>query len=388
MDTLETSLKRQKEVFDSYIANNGKTTNLLPLLERFAKEDGKKSYPASRLEEYLELYIASNRLTEEERALFNSTKMQSSDKVYERGKVLCHYFIISGGNWDFLLTFGAIYSEEDEHITPYTKIALSKYLNFYLNNTKNKKKLAAYEYVKKHHDKYEDILNMNTIADQIALCLEIEISDITLQEMGGEDLAQELKKNEKYRKHINVWNRNLKKLLNDFLISDDEIIQDRMLITHNFSRHSFSEALKTARRETDSPLLELIAQYDNKCSVVENQKVKKISTLLQSLIYGINYNGKIRETNLYDYYELVNMPYDETLRLAQKYFDDDSSKLIANFIHKKTENDAKITRSENRNYMISEYMEGKGWPASVNLYKAIEERYKAGDIIIEMSYEI
>ena len=53
---LETILTRQKEVFDMFIANNGREVALQPLIKQYSFEDD-ITYPHTIIRDYLKMYI-------------------------------------------------------------------------------------------------------------------------------------------------------------------------------------------------------------------------------------------------------------------------------------------------------------------------------------------
>lgn len=95
---LETILKREKEVFDMYIANDGRETSLQPLIAAYSKEDLQNGqiYPFVKVFEYLKLYVSSNNITSEELEKFNQVSEVKYDKKVSRGKQIVELLIENG----------------------------------------------------------------------------------------------------------------------------------------------------------------------------------------------------------------------------------------------------------------------------------------------------
>ena len=141
---LENVLKRQKELFNSYIKTRSSEATLLSYLENYSKEDG-KLYSFQLILDYLNLYLASDLITEIDLEKYNKKKTLSVKSIEDRGRELITKLIATRGKWENVEKIGIDYSQIDGMEQPYSIQTLRKYVNYFISRNIDPKLIKEYK---------------------------------------------------------------------------------------------------------------------------------------------------------------------------------------------------------------------------------------------------
>ena len=131
---LETILKREKEVFDTFISNNGREISLQPLLIKYSKEDLNESekYPYTILFDYLKMYTTSLLISEEELEQYKKAAYLPKNTILKRGREVIERLIENNNHWNEIGVVSKQYALEDGRYRSYSSETLKEWVNTYL----------------------------------------------------------------------------------------------------------------------------------------------------------------------------------------------------------------------------------------------------------------
>lgn len=420
---LDDYLKRQKEIFSAFMDSSGKEVSVTPFVSKYEKEDN-TNYASEDLLKYLNSYVNSNLITEEEKELFNKTKLVPSDLIFKRGRLIIEALIESQGDTSDLPRLGAEFAKKDGKLKPYDNKYLLKCRDYYLKKSKNADILLAYKNVCElvSRGSYDielplKILEISSNEKAIEFINRINISKTSLRKLVNEYetlypantanitrlnylLKEAYKTDNKVVKfieqkvsHDTIKDRlvHLRRILEEYLISDIEDISE-LFNKHNFNSYKFKETLKDAKSSRDILLNNLISKYEAKRLSINNSYKELISKIMQAKYNGINYGYGYREFNSYDYYTLKDGIEAETLiKHAKMIYESEDAKefekVINEFEIKDTttrEELSKLYTGDANTDLILDYLEYANLPISTQMFEAIKDRFENNDITFEV----
>lgn len=415
-------LKRQKELFSAYINSSGKEISVNPFVSVYSKEDG-NAYTSEDLLRYIDSYVKSNLISEEEKASFEATKLVPNDIIFKRGRIIIDAIIESQGNTKDLDKLGREFAKKDGKLHPYDQKYLLKCRDYYLKTSKNADVLLAYKNVCElvTRGSYDielpiKILEIKDNKKAIEFISRINISKSSLRRLVNEYetlypantanitrlnyLLKEAYKTEntvvKFFEtkisHDRVQDRliNLRRMLEEYLISDIEDISE-LFDKYHFNSYKFNETLKDAKTGRDLLLNNLITKYEAKRISINNTYKDTISKIMQAKTNGINYGYGYREFNLYDYYMIKGDSKDEDLcKYAYEIYEPEDADAIVNVIKEYTTESSssrellqELHKDENPD-LILDYLEYANLPLCEEMFEAVSTRFKDNDISFEV----
>lgn len=424
--SIDEYLTRQKSVFDTYVESHGRETSLLPLIEEYKRNDLVEYQPEDILR-YLTSYIKSNLITEEELASYNQTRIVSNEIIFKRGKMIVKALIQSQGDEAELTKYSVYFAKQDGKFNPYPKKYLYKCRDYYLTHSKNQALVSCYKTIINLAKRGEydvellnQILSIESNQDAINFIHQINISKASLKSLIDEykvlypankddynrlnNLYRESYKfNEKVVKFIDLKQKhetlndrikNLKRILEEYLISDTRNISD-LFVKYHFTEYKFKETIKDAQSSRDVILSSLLNKYLAKEQHILEKSKNIIDKIMQASTNGVFYGNGYRQINLYDYYILKDeLTTDELISYAKKIYNrDDYNKIVIVLrsfkenIISKTELLNFLAKDKNLNNTIIEdiisYLEFSHLPLSKEIFYATLERYNENDIDFE-----
>ena len=436
---LETILKREKEVFDMYIANDGRETSLQPLIAAYSKEDLQNGqiYPFVKVFEYLKLYVSSNNITPEELEKFNQVSEVKYDKKVSRGKQIVELLIENGNRWKEVAILAKKFAQEDGRFRSYTSEELKEWRRLFLQQNEDKQLERTYFTVvelsrKRRHNGYDlDLLNklveyktieeaanfiksisisrtsMNSLLDSYKIVYPTKTDEIEFIKNTIEEAYKEEKNTNKFvsskidsRKEKKLIN--FKNLIEEYLISDLEKI-DSLLPKHEYTAYGFEEMYKDMEGNIDPIIRMLIDQYDAKQIAIGQVRKEEVEKILFGIVSGVTYGNSYKKLNYYDIKAITDLSLDDILKVASKYFTQREYEMIKEFIQNRLISRTYKTRDELFNsinyakngryatdeekWMVIEYMEFHKWPYSSQLMMDTLVRYIDGDITLSLPSE-
>lgn len=428
--SIDTYVKRQKEIFDAYIESNGKKSAIIPFVEKYSSEDS-KDYSIKDVLKYIKLYINSNLIKEEEAKKFNGTKKVSNKVIFNRGKLLVQKLIESKGDFEELSKYTKEFAKADDRMHPYPASYLDTCRDYYLSHTKNIERLENYKRVMSlasRGDEYDielinTLLEMDRIEKAVNFVKEINISKSSLvglrqkyrllypankKELSkiNEIIDLSFRTNEKVikfidRKQTTMTNQDkikiIKRMIEDYLLSDYEDISE-LFPKYNFNKYKFKETLKDAKTSRDIILNNLINNYYAKSNAIKSEKQEILNKLINAYDNGINYGNGFRSFNSHDFYLMINgNKVESLLEYAKDIYDSETLKklkkilesfsldkvyktksALINAITKFTKNGRELSDEEKE--LIIDYMEYTNLPYSSSVFFECAERYFDNDI--------
>lgn len=429
--SIDEYLKRQKDVFNTYVESHGRETSLLPLLEEYKNHDQIDYQPEDVLR-YLTSYIKSNLISEEELASYNQTRVVSNEIIFKRGKTIVKALIQSQGDEIELTKYATLFANQDGKFKPYPKRYLYKCRDYYLTHSKNQAVVNCYKTIINLAKRGEydvellnQILSIESNQDAIKFINQINISKASLKSLIDEykvlypankddynrlnNLYREAYKfNEKVVKFIDLKQKhetlndrikNLKRILEEYLISDIRNIND-LFVKYHFTEYKFRETIKDAQTSRDVILNNLLNKFSAKEQHILEQAKNIINKIMQASENDVFYGNGYREMNLYDYYILKDeLTTDELINYAKKIYNpEDYNKIV---IVLKSFNETILTKRELLNFVskdkklddntienIISYLEYSNIPLSREIFYATLDRYTENDIDFEFTEKV
>lgn len=424
--SIDEYLKRQKDVFNTYVESHGRENSLLPLLEEYKVTD-EIDYEPTDILKYLTSYIKSNLITDEELASYNQTKLVSNEIIFKRGKTIVKALIQSQGDEIELHKYATLFANQDGKFTVYPFFYLYKCRDYYLTHSQNQALINCYKTITNLAKRGEydvellnQILSIESNQDAIAFITQINISKASLKSLIDEykvlypankddhnrlnNLYREAYKfNEKVVKFIDLQQKhetlndrikNLKRILEDYLISDIRDISD-LYVKYHFTDYKFKETIKDAKTSHDVILNSLLNKYFAKEEQMKSQIKNIIDKIMQARENGVFYGNGYRQMNIYDYYILKDeLTTDELINYAKKIYNpEDYNKIV---IVLRSFNETILTKRELLNTLakdsnlnketmelIISYLEYSKIPLSKEIFYATLDRYNENDLDFE-----
>lgn len=425
--SIDEFLKRQKDVFDTYVKSHGREDSLLPLIEEYRIND-KVEYQSEDILRYLTSYIKSNLITESELDSYNQTRIVSNEIIFKRGKIIVKALIQSQGDERELAKYALYFSRQDGKFNPYPIRYLYKCRDYYLTHSNNQALVSCYKTIKNLAKRGEydvelinQILSIESNQDAIKFINQINISKASLKSLIDEykvlypankddynrlnNLYREAYKfNKKVVKFIDLKQKhetlndrikNLKRILEEYLISDISDISD-LYVKYHFTEYKFKETIKDAQTSRDIILNSLLNKYFAKEQHVLEQMKTIIDKIFQAYENGVFYGNGYRKMNLYDYYILKGeYTNDELISYAKKIYNHNDYNKIITILS--SFSDVVLTKKELLNILskdqsldseiledIIAYLEYLNIPLSKEIFYASLERYNENDIDFEI----
>lgn len=436
IEKLEITLFREKEIFDTFVNSSGRSTSLLPFIEKYSQEDGVE-YTIDKIKHYLNMYLNSRCITDIELKSYEMANKLPAKVVFRRGLEIYKIYISSRAKWQSVLPLKDKYAKEDGRLNSYDLKTLQQFLEYYLHNTKETVRQKNFDVVtslakRSDNGDYDiellnELVKYENIEDAVSLVKEIGISAQSIKSLydlyktiypantRDKRLIESIinsafsdSKNTEIKfgiieKNTKMRLNNLCRLLEEYLASDEIGVSVELLIKYNFSEYSFNQALKDASEVHDNILQKLLYQYHAKEKVLYAEKIKVIEAITRGIMYGVYYNETLKPINAYDYYSLTNLDPKDILSLAQEVIEEDlfeelKAYLTINIIEtkkytdinafKKTSTYKMITNitEEEKEYLL-EYLLVANIPISSRLFKDLVTRYVDQDFILEIETE-
>lgn len=432
---IETLLIRQKEVFDTFIQNNGREVSIMPLVRKYSKEDGIEinTHSPSKILDYIKMYVESDRISDEELAKYQSLLEIPLEKKIARGKEIALFLTANRMSWREAPILGKKYTQEDGKFQMYPKEALVEWLSLFLSNNTDleieRNYQAAKELKKKRVSKeynvllLDSLIEFKTIEEAASFVKSIDISRISMNGLlDSYKILFPTKKEEAERIKLIIeeafkeqqkipaafiqYNEDktkertikFKELLEEYTVSDIERI-DVLLPKYGFTKCGFEELLKDLQVGDNKIIRLLIDKYELKIVSIINRRVEEVKLILSGLNNGINYNGSFYKFNFYDLKTITDMSMDEIKWYAYKYVARADYKKIKDFIDIKTNCRKYNTKEELFNAVnfghagrmatdeekmtVIEFMEANNWPLQTQLFMDTISRYMNSLIMIE-----
>lgn len=424
---LETLLARQKEVFNVFIANNGREVSIMPLVKKYSQEDGLIDTPYSytKIFDYIKMYVNSDRITEEELAIYQGLLDVPEELKIKRGKEIVTFLIENRMNWKEVAILAKKYAMEDGRFLSYPAETMKEWRRIFLNQNQDEEIIKNYQAARELNRRrvsqeydvllLDKLLEFKSIEEAAKFIESINISRVSLMGLLDAykvlfptkqdetkrvqeiiDLAfkdtQAISKN--FIQHTETKRQerviNFKALLEEFTISDIERI-DTLYSKYNFTKYTFNETLKDMQVSNDKIISLLIDKYELKIATIINRRVEEVKQILSGLYNGINYNGAFHKLNFYDVKIITDMSIDELLWYAYKFSPRADYFKLKEFINNKTacrKYDTKEELFESVNYgqggrmatdeeklLVINFMEEQGWPYQTQLFMDTMSRY-------------
>lgn len=424
--SIDEYLKRQKDVFNTYVESHGRETSLLPLIDEYKKND-KVDYREEDVLRYLTSYIKSNLITKEELDSYNQTRVISNEIIFRRGKTIVKALIQSQGDQSELTKYASYFARQDGKFNPYPMRYIYKCRDYYLTHSKNQTLVGCYKtiinLVKRGEYDVEllnQILALESNQEAIKFINQINISKASLRTLieeykvlypaNNDDInrlnniyKEAYKFNEKVVKFIdlkpehetlNERIKKLKRILEEYLISDIRDISD-LYPKYRFTDYKFRETIKDAKTGNDIILNSLLNKYFAKEQYILEQIKNIIDKIIQAYENGVFYGNGYRKMNLYDYYILkVEYTTDELITYAKKIYNrNDYNKIVTilrSFKEKQVTSSSLLNTLSKDKSLTNEqiedvisYLEYSNLPLSEELFYATLERYNDKDIEFE-----
>lgn len=420
---LDEFIKRQKEVFNTYVETNGREVDLKPYIAKYSSEDD-TIYSDTDIFKYLDLYIKSNLITDAEVDAYNKTRLIPGEIIFKRGKEIVGALIQSQGNIYAISRYKRIYAEEDGKLSSYNDKYLIKCRDYYLSHTNNNEIKMSYQNVMDlaKRGKYDielinRLLQMPDDKTGITFINQINISKISLRKLIDEYktvypanraeikrleymLKEAFRFNDRVVKFIEQKSRretlrerllNLHRILEEYLIQDIFDISE-LFPKYNFNEYKFREVLKDGAESRDVLLKSLIDKYQTKDNVVLANFKTIIENILRAYNEGINYGNGYREINYYDVYLLKQGYSNETIikfayRICSKEDLERLFMILSVYTTSKAFNNTnELVKSldEQADKDLIDYLQYANIPLSKEMYYALKERYQTNDIELEI----
>lgn len=340
---LDDLLEREKEVFNQYIKNQ-REIDMLPLLDRFSKED-KKVYSIDDAYRYIKMYTSSKIITEEEQELFQNAKKIEPILIFKRGKKAVKKLIESNADEKELYVLASEFAKMDGRIKSYSVIYVKSCIEYYKRNTKNTSLLKTLETIQKLVNNKDNrefdislipvIINFDDLVASINFIKSINITFNTLKRLidtycvlypGNEsdisylkELMSILRRQEKniIPKTDNNMSKRLVKLshlLETYLITDvDDIF--KIEGKYHMSEYEFNIALKEGIIANDPIILSLIDKYNIKERTIDEYNTKIAADIGNAIINGVNYGSGYEAFNIIDYFDMSNEISVDTIKI-------------------------------------------------------------------------
>ena len=436
---IETLLIRQKEVFDTFIASNGKEVSIMPLVRKYSKEDGIEinTHSPSKILDYIKMYVESDRITEEELSKYKSLLDIPLETKLARGKEIALFLTVNRMSWKEAPILGKKYTQEDGKFHMYTKETLVEWLSLFLSQNKDmeieRNYQAAKELKKKRISKEYNVLLLDKVLDfktqeeAISFIKSIDISRVSMNGLLesyrilfptkieevkriGSIIEEAFKEQPKISPAFVQYNEDkrkeriikFKELLEEYTVSDIERI-DLLLPKYGLTKCAFEELLKDLQVGDNKIIRLLIDKYELKIAAIISRRVEEVNQILSGINNGINYNGLFYRFNFYDLKIITDMSMDEIKWYAYKFTARSDYKRIKDFIDIKTNCRKYNTKEElfqavnfghsgrmatdEEKMLVIEYMERNNWPFQTQLFMDTISRYMNNLIEIEPTPE-
>lgn len=436
---LENVLKRQKELFNSYIKTRSSEATLLSYLENYSKEDG-KLYSFQLILDYLNLYLASDLITEIDLEKYNKKKTLSVKSIEDRGRELITKLIATRGKWENVEKIGIDYSQIDGMEQPYSIQTLRKYVNYFISRNIDPKLIKeykiAFEFGKNSSTANYDLNFIHSLLNNSMddACLVLKSRKVTLQQMRAlrniyanlfpenkdktlfldnlidktyltiempklkDSKEVDTSKKETLRPLNKKRVEDIKNLFREYMKRDVKDIEDLYSDLGLTKSHVFN-ALKNADIINDRELFDLIRQYKTKKQIVFAIRKSILELIMFYKNNGINYGNGLREFNLFDLYNMLDESVKKLLFASKIIYSGSAGKDIKNYLLNLTTSRIYDTKeelldkvsytfngrtiNESEKEMIVSYMDFNGWPYSDKLFMDMSRRYIEGDLILK-----
>ena len=437
---LETILKRQKEVFDLYIANNGREVSLQPLVKKYSEEDLENGqlYPFVKVFEYLKLYISSENISEQELEEYNRVTTMNYEMKFNRGKEIVMYLIENQNRWNEMAVLAKKYAVEDGRFRSYTSDELKEWRRVFLENNKDEELDKTYRTVvelsrNRKNTGYDlnllkKLLEFNNIEEAAKFVTKISISQKSFNTLVSayQTIYPNKKTELEYIKSVReeVFNKKenttkfvpsatiaakkeqklirFKNMLEEYLTSDIEKISD-LYSKYEFRDYSFKEFYKDMEATEDKILQLLMNQYEAKITAIAEIRREEVNKILIGIVSGVSYGGAYRKINYYDIKMITDMSLDDILKYAHKFFTRREYELIKTFVENKLISRTYQTKeelfasvnygrngkmvSDEEKWMVINFIESNNWPYSTQLFLDTICRYLDKELVIEEEQE-
>lgn len=424
---LETLLSRQKEVFDTFIANNGREVSIMPLVKKYIIEDGVEDnmYSYTKIFDYMNMYINSNQPTEEELETYKKVTTISDETKLKRGKEIVLLLIENRMHWKEVSILAKKFAMEDGKLYSYPSETMHEWRKFFLQNNHDEDIIRNYniarELNKKRVSTNYDVLLIDKLLEfesqekAVTFIEQLKISRTSLKALldaykvlfpTKKDEAQQVDEliNEAFKDtplqpkkfaEYTIEKRQdriirFKNLLEEYTISDIERISD-LFEKYNFTKYSFPETLKDMQVSNDKIISLLIDKYEIKVATIMNKRINEINQIINGLFNGINYNGTYYKMNLYDIKMITDMPIEELMHYAFKFIPRQDYTKFKKFMDNKlacrkyptkqelfeSVNYGKSGRmaTDEEKWAVIDFMEEQGWPYQTQLFMDTISRY-------------
>lgn len=428
---LETILTRQKEVFDMFIANNGREVALQPLIKQYSFEDD-TTYPHTIIRDYLKMYISSLNATEEDIKKYKKASTISDALKIKRGKEIVERLIENNVNWSEMSIFAKRYAIEDGKFRSYESHDLHEWKRLFLtNNTdkdldtryrkavelKNKRKKSGYDLeLLKELLEYQDIdkakdfiisisISNKSITELLNAYIIIypnNVTEITYLREAIEKAFENTQPTGKFVQNNKVQEKKQQRLLNfknmieEYVISDIEKIEV-LFDKYNYTSYQFEETLKDMEATTDNIMRILLDNYEAKLASIAETRRNEVERIIIGITYGVCYGEEYQRFNMYDLKMITDMSNNDIKKYAHKYFTPQEYKLVTSFLDNqgdtryKTRDELFSSINYGRNgrmvteeekWLAIEYMESNNWGYSSRLLMDILKRYMDNNITL------
>lgn len=431
---LETLLKRQKEIFEVFIANKGREVSLLPLVQKYRQEEGEnhKTITFSKIYDYLRLYVSSNNISPSELEVYTRVTTMSDETKIKRGEEIVRLLVANRCDWREVSALAIKYAKEDGRIRSYTSETMKEWRSLFLINNKNDPLTIMYRKVlelsRNRTTQGYDILLLDKIVEcpDLTSAMEfvrsIKISRTSLMDLLSayrvvyptktdeqaflidciNGVFAKSQNTQRYNPTIDPKKtqklNNFKELLEEYTITDIEDI-DTILGKHNFTKYSFNEFLKDQRASNDKVLQLLIDKYDLKTMSINARRSQELETILGYILNGICYGKEFLKFNSYDLKMTTDLSWDDIIKYATRLLRQGELVTIRRFIENITANREYETPEElveavnygitgtmatlEDKWTVAEFMTSQGWPYNAQLFTDTLARYLHHDIAIQ-----
>lgn len=433
----EVDLKRGEELFKVLINNEGQEAALLPYLEKYKSADGKE-YTFRKVLAYIQKYLQSEYVPREYVHKYNALRQVPLSVYLKRGREICDMLIANNFNVPALSVLARKYADEDKRYLPYSESVMMQIRNTYLeradqeylekynqaselakrttisdynfNTLKELSSIESDEDILKYLDDYgldypklitlrnayfnvyPDDANMRKITDRAERILKDKMAMANKLKLSKANSLASAKKREERENKI-------KTVLRNYVNSEKDNF-DECILAEGFNIKTFMGYLRNLNEE-DQELMSLFKAYQEKVKSYDEINKKIVETLVDYYYNGVYYGYENRMFSLYDYYDLTDKSASEVCRLIKKFIPMGKGIKVINYINDLTitrkfyDRDEFIGQLRNKYKTIDkseynpilDYIEARGWPYSLTLFRDIWERVSDGLITLSLPQE-